>query len=75
MAISHCYLHQVIKNGNFTLLLTSSGQECQFHIATGILWSGMANSYCLLLMFGHQEWQIHTAPDIKWSKMAISHCY
>ena len=29
MAISHCYWHQVVKNGNFTLLLTSSGQEWQ----------------------------------------------
>ena len=31
---SHCYWHLVVKNGNFTLLLTSSGQEWQFHIAT-----------------------------------------
>ena len=29
MAISHCYWHLVVKNGNFTLLLTSSGQEWQ----------------------------------------------
>ena len=36
MAISHCYWHLVVKNGNFTLLLTSSGQEWQFHIATDI---------------------------------------
>ena len=36
MAISHCYWHLVTKNGNFTLLLTSSGQEWQFHIATDI---------------------------------------
>ena len=28
--------HVVVKNGNFTLLLTSSGQEWQFHIATNI---------------------------------------
>ena len=34
MAISHCYWHLVVKNGNFTLLLTYSGQEWQFHIAT-----------------------------------------
>ena len=26
----------VVRNGNFTLLLTSSGQEWQFHIATDI---------------------------------------
>ena len=36
MAISHCYWYLVVKNGNFTLLLTSSGQEWQFHIATDI---------------------------------------
>ena len=27
MAIYHCYWPEVVKNGNFTLLLTSSGQE------------------------------------------------
>ena len=43
MAISHTDIFQndilVIKNGNFTSLLTSSGQfhtEWQFHIATDI---------------------------------------
>ena len=36
MAISHCYWHLVVKNGNFTLLLISSGQEWQFHTATDI---------------------------------------
>ena len=30
MAILHSYRHLVVKNGNFTLLLTSSGQELQF---------------------------------------------
>ena len=30
------YGHVVVKNDNFTLLLTSSGQEWQFHIATDI---------------------------------------
>ena len=34
MAISHSYRHVVVKNGNFTLLLTASGPEWQFHIAT-----------------------------------------
>ena len=46
MAISHCYWNLVVKNGNFTLLLTSSGQEWQFHIATDIQWSRMAISHC-----------------------------
>ena len=46
MAISHCYWHLVVKNANFTLLLTSSGQEWQFYTATDILWSRMAISHC-----------------------------
>ena len=46
MAISHCYWHVVVKNGNFTLFLTSSGPEWQFHIATDIKWSRMAISHC-----------------------------
>ena len=50
MAISHCYQHLVVKNGNFTFLLTSSGLEWQFHIAT------MTSS--------GQEWQFHIATDI-----------
>ena len=33
----------VVKNGNFTLLLTSINQEWEFHIAAGNLWSRMAN--------------------------------
>ena len=36
MAISHSYWQLVVKNCNFTLLLRSSGQEWQFHIATDI---------------------------------------
>ena len=31
-----CYWHLVVKNGNFTFLLTSSGPEWQFHISTDI---------------------------------------
>ena len=42
MAISHGYSHLQVKNGNFTLLLTSSFQEWQFHIATYIWQSRMA---------------------------------
>ena len=83
MAISHCYWHVVVRNGNFTLLLTYSGQECQFHIATDILWSWMAISHCywhllvrnchftLLLTSCGQEWQFHIATDILWSRLAI----
>ena len=50
MAISLCYSHLLIKNGHFTLLLTSSVQEWQFHIATDSS-SG-------------QEWQLHIATVI-----------
>ena len=46
MAISHVYQHPVVKNGNFTLLLTSSGQEWQFHNAIDMKWSRMAISHC-----------------------------
>ena len=46
MAISHCYWYLVVQNGNFTLLLTSSGPEWQFHIATHVQWSRMTISHC-----------------------------
>ena len=80
MAISHCYWHLVVKNGNFTLLLTSSGQEWQFHIITNFWCSRMAISHCywhlvnkngyltLLLTSSQQEWQFHIATDIYWSE-------
>ena len=76
MAISHCYWHLVVKNGNFTLLLTSSGQEWQFHIATDVQWSRMAISHCywhlvvkngnftLLLTSSCQEWQFHISTEV-----------
>ena len=37
-AILQCFWHLVVRMGNVTLLLTSSGHECQFHIATDIEW-------------------------------------
>ena len=70
MAISHYYWHLVVNNGNFTLLLTSSGQECLFHIPTDTLWSRMAISHCywhlvvkngnftILLTSSGEEWQL-----------------
>ena len=61
IAISHCYWHLVVRNKNFTLLLTSSGQDGHFAIATDIY-------YC-------QEYQFHIATDIQWSSIAISHYY
>ena len=37
MAISHCYWYLVVKNANFTFLLTSSGHRmAKFHIASKI---------------------------------------
>ena len=77
----------MVKNGSFTLLLTSSGQEWQFHFATNVQWSQLAidiatdvqwsrnGNFTLLLTSSGQEWQFHIATDIKWSRMAISHCY
>ena len=77
----------MVKHDNFTLLLTSSCQAWQFHIATDILWSSMATAHCywhlvvkqnnftLLLTSSVQAWQFHTATDILWSSMAIAHCY
>ena len=53
--------HLVFKNVNFTLLLTSSDQEWQFHTATHIYWSRMSIS--------HFYWHLVQ------SRIAISHCY
>ena len=50
MPISHC-------------LLTSSGQQCQFHIATDIYVVKNGN-FTLLLTYSGQEWQFHIATDI-----------
>ena len=58
MAISHWYTHLIVRNGNFTLLLTSSCQEWQFHIATDI--SGQ-EIISLELTSSDQEWQFHIA--------------
>ena len=44
--------HIVVKYGNFTLLLTSSDQEWQFHTATDILWLGMAISHLGICIMG-----------------------
>ena len=50
-------------NGNLTLLLTTSGQEWQFHIATDNLVVKHGN-FTLLKTFNGQEWQFHIATDI-----------
>ena len=76
MAIAHVYSHLVVKNGNIILLLTCSGPDWQFHIATDIWWSRRAIShsyrhlvvkngnFTLLLTCSCQEWQFHIATDI-----------
>ena len=63
-------------NGNLTLLLTTSGQEWQFHIATDnlvvkngnftLLLASMVKNgnYTWLLRSSCQEWQFHIAIDI-----------
>ena len=65
-----------MKNGNFTLLLTSSGQQWQILIGTAIHWSRMSISqfyshlavkngnFTLLLASSVQEWKFHIATDI-----------
>ena len=64
MAISHCYWHLVVKNGNFKLLLTSSGQECQFNIATDISWSRMAISHCYWHCYWNFNHEASYLPDV-----------
>ena len=46
-----------------TLLLTSSGQEWQFHMSTDNL-VVKNESYTWLLTSSGQEWQFHIATDI-----------
>ena len=70
------YRYLVVKNGNFTFLLTCSGQEWQFHIATDISWSRMAIShfyshlvvkngnFTLLLTSSDAEWQFYITNDM-----------
>ena len=71
MANSHGYG----KTGNFTLLLTSTGQEWQFHTATDTYRSRMAISHCywhLVVKNANFTLQFHIATHIYWSRMAIS---
>ena len=63
----------MVKNGNFKLLLTSSGQEWLFHIANLVFRngnltllltsSGQEWQMTLLLTSSGEEWQFHTATD------------
>ena len=60
MAVLHCYSHLVVKNGNFILLLTSSGYERKNDITTDI----RNGNFRLLLTSRGQQWQFHIATDI-----------
>ena len=57
MAISYCYTHLVVKNGRFTFLLISSGQEL---LLTS---SGQEWQFQFLLTSRVQEWLSHIATD------------
>ena len=76
MEILHCYWHLQVTNGNFTLLLISSGQEWQFHTAT-ICWqfSGHVKNGNFTLHWHLVVWHQHISTDILSCRMAISHCY
>ena len=60
MAISHCYWHLVVNNGNFTLLLNIVVEN---------------GNFTLLLTSSGQEWQFTLLLTSSGSEMAISHCY
>ena len=63
MAILHWQLHLVVKNGNFTLLLTSSGQECQFYIGNDHLVVKNGN-FTLEMTSSGQDLQLYIATHI-----------
>ena len=53
----------MVKTGNFTLLLTSSGQQYQFHTSTDIASGQQWQFHTVLLTSSGQEWQFHIATD------------
>ena len=87
MSVLPGYLHLVVQNSIFTCLLSSSGQEWQFHMSTDILWPRIAiahvyshlvvmhGNFILLLTCSGKEWQFHMTSDISWSRMAMSYVY
>ena len=63
MKVIHGYCHLVVKNVNFTLLLTSSGQEWQFiHGYCNLVVKN--DNFTLLLTSSGKEWQFDIATDI-----------
>ena len=60
------YWHLVVQNDNFTLLLTSSGQEWQLADLSPWYWHLVVQNgnFTLLLISSGQEWQFHIATDI-----------
>ena len=61
MAISHCYWHQVVKNGNFTQLLMSSHQRMAISHCYWDLVIKNGN-FTLLLTSSGQEWLLADLP-------------
>ena len=59
MSISPCYSHLVVKNGNFTLLLTYSGQEML--LTPSVQEWQISHSY---LTSSGQEWLFKISTDI-----------
>ena len=64
MAISYCYLHLVVTNGNLTLLLTSSGHKWQFNIANDMVVVTQWSIFTLLMTSSGHECQFHISTDI-----------
>ena len=64
----------MVKNGNFTLLLTSSGQEWQFHNETDVWLSRMTISHCyshVVVKNGNLTWLL-TSSGQEW--LLVSSC-
>ena len=51
----------MVKNGNLTLLLTSSGQKWQLHL---LMSSGKELQFNIATTSSGQEWQFHIATDV-----------
>ena len=89
MAISHCYWHLLVKNGNFTLLQSSDQEHYHWHLVVkNGLFTLLLRScgqelllnngnFTMLLTSSVQEWQFHIGNwhDISSGRMVISHCY
>ena len=67
------YWYLLVKNSNFTLILTFIGQERQF---SHCYWYLDGQNWLFHIATWHlvgQQWPFNIATDIKWYTMAISH--